>query len=103
MGFFFRKSIGRGPFRINLSKRGIGFSVGVRGLRIGRSSTGRTYTRASIPGTGVGWQSSGKGKSGCLVPLALVLARSARWARLERSSPGLPEQPRERPSGILAN
>ena len=71
MGFFFRKSIGRGPFRINLSKRGIGFSVGVRGLRIGRSSTGRTYTRASIPGTGVGWQSSGKGKSGCLVPLAL--------------------------------
>jgi hypothetical protein len=34
VGFFFRKSIGRGPFRINLSKRGIGFSVGVRGLRI---------------------------------------------------------------------
>ena len=71
MGFFFRKSIGRGPFRINLSKRGIGFSVGVRGFRIGRSSTGRNYTRASIPGTGVGWQSSGKGKSGCLIPLAL--------------------------------
>ena len=73
MGFFFRKSIGRGPFRINLSKKGVGFSVGVRGLRIGRSSTGRTYTRASLPGTGIGWQSGGKSKTGCVVPLALGL------------------------------
>jgi hypothetical protein len=71
MGFIFRKSIGRGPFRINLSKRGVGFSVGVRGLRIGRSANGRLTTRASLPGTGVGWQSSGK--SGCLVPLAIGL------------------------------
>ena len=73
MGFFFRKSIGLGPLRINLSKRGIGVSAGVRGFRIGRSSTGRDYTRASIPGTGVGWQSSGSGKSGCMVPLAIGL------------------------------
>lgn len=71
MGFLFRKSIGRGPFRINLSKRGVGFSVGVRGLRIGRSATGRDTVRASIPGTGVGWQSSSKGKTGCAIPLAV--------------------------------
>jgi hypothetical protein len=83
MGFIFRKSIGRGPFRINLSKRGVGFSVGVRGFRIGRSATGRTTTRVSVPGTGAGWQSSSK--RGCLVPLALgigtlgaLMAASAR-------------------------
>lgn len=72
MGFFFRKSIGRGPLRINLSKSGVGWSLGIPGLRFGRSATGRTTTRAGIPGTGMGWQSSGK--SGCLVPLAIVLA-----------------------------
>jgi len=71
MGFFFRKSLGRGPFRINLSKSGVGFSLGMRGLRIGRSANGRTYTRASRPGTGIGWQKSG-GKSGCLMPLVLT-------------------------------
>ena len=71
MGFIFRKSIGRGPFRLNLSKRGVGFSVGVRGLRIGRSANGRLNTRASIPGTGLGWQSSSK--SGCVVPLAMAI------------------------------
>ena len=74
MGFIFRKSIGRGPFRINLSKRGVGFSVGVRGLRIGRSASGRNTVRASLPGTGVGWQSSSKAKSGCAVPLAIGLS-----------------------------
>lgn len=56
MGFFFRRSISFGPFRINFSKSGIGASVGVRGFRTGVSSTGRWTTRASIPGTGIGYQ-----------------------------------------------
>lgn len=56
MGFFFRRSVGIGPFRINLSKRGVGVSVGVRGFRTGISSTGRRSTRLSIPGTGIGYQ-----------------------------------------------
>ena len=34
MGFFFRKSVKFGPFRINFSKSGIGLSTGVRGARI---------------------------------------------------------------------
>jgi hypothetical protein len=29
MGFYIRKSLGFGPFRLNLSKSGIGVSVGV--------------------------------------------------------------------------
>jgi hypothetical protein len=64
MGFFFRRSVGIGPFRINLSKRGVGVSVGVRGFRTGISSTGRRSTRLSIPGTGIGYQvEHGKGDS----------------------------------------
>jgi Protein of unknown function (DUF4236) len=28
MGFFYRKSVNFGPFRVNLSKSGVGYSVG---------------------------------------------------------------------------
>ena len=42
MGFSFRKSIGLGPFRVNLSKSGVGLSTGVKGARI---STGPHGTR----------------------------------------------------------
>jgi hypothetical protein len=73
MGFFFRKSLGKGPLRINLSKSGIGWSLGIPGLRFGRSAKGQKYTRVGIPGTGLGWRSGGK--SGCLMPLAgLIVA-----------------------------
>ena len=44
MGVYFRKSIKLGPMRLNLSKRGVGMSVGVKGLRIGTRAGGRgTY------------------------------------------------------------
>ena len=41
MGFYIRKSFGAGPFRMNLSKGGLGFSAGVKGLRVGTGSRGR--------------------------------------------------------------
>ena len=44
MGWYFRKSVGFGPFRVNLSKSGIGASVGVRGARIGVGPRGH-YVR----------------------------------------------------------
>jgi hypothetical protein len=44
MGWSFRKSLGFGPLRVNLSKSGIGYSLGVRGARIGANSRG-TYIR----------------------------------------------------------
>ena len=53
LGLYFRKSVNFGPFRVNLSKHGIGTSVGVPGFRMGRSATGRRYTSASLPGTGI--------------------------------------------------
>ena len=30
MGFYYRKSVNLGPFRVNLSKSGVGYSVGGR-------------------------------------------------------------------------
>lgn len=50
MGWGFRKSIGFGPFRINLSKSGIGASVGVRGARIGINSRGQKYAQVGRGG-----------------------------------------------------
>jgi hypothetical protein len=40
MGWYLRKSLSLGPLRLNLSKSGIGTSVGVKGLRIGRGPKG---------------------------------------------------------------
>jgi hypothetical protein len=53
MAWRFRKSIKLGPLRLNLSKSGIGTSIGVRGFRVGKDAKGRSYTAASIPGTGL--------------------------------------------------
>jgi len=71
MGFSYRKSVRLGPFRINASKSGVGWSVGTRGVRTTVSATGRRYTTFSIPGTGVSYRTDGK--QGCLIPLALGL------------------------------
>lgn len=49
MGWYFRKSVGFGPFRLNLSKSGIGYSFGVRGARIGTGPRG-TYVRLGRDG-----------------------------------------------------
>ena len=57
MGFYIRKSVRLGPVRFNLSKSGIGASVGVTGLRIGSSPRGNYvhmgrggfYYRALLP------------------------------------------------------
>lgn len=64
MGFRFRKSIKLGGgFRINLSKSGVGYSWGTKGMRFTKSSNGRKRTTYSIPGTGISYVSeSGKSK-----------------------------------------
>jgi hypothetical protein len=43
MGWFLRKAFRVGPLRLNLSKRGIGASVGVKGARLGVDAAGRPY------------------------------------------------------------
>lgn len=49
MPWYLRKSFGSGPFRINLSKGGIGFSTGIKGLRISTNRKG-TYIHAGRGG-----------------------------------------------------
>lgn len=43
MGWFLRKSVRFGPLRFNLSKRGVGASVGIKGLRAGVDASGKPY------------------------------------------------------------
>ena len=41
MGWYLKKSFAFGPLRLNLSKSGIGASVGVKGLRVSTGPKGR--------------------------------------------------------------
>lgn len=68
MGFRLRKSINLGGgARINLSKSGIGGSIGTKGFRVTQTAKGTIRKTTSIPGTGISWiEETGKGnkKSG---------------------------------------
>ena len=55
MGLRFRKSINIGPLRINFSKSGVGFSLGVKGFRVSRSAKGKNTATVSLPGTGLSY------------------------------------------------
>jgi hypothetical protein len=58
VGFYIRKSLSAGPFRFNLSKSGVGVSVGVPGFRVGTGPRGNyvhmgrggVYYRATLGG-----------------------------------------------------
>lgn len=53
MALRFQKSFKIAPgIRLNLSKRGVGVSAGVKGARVGVNSKG-TYSSIGIPGTGI--------------------------------------------------
>lgn len=67
MGLRFRKSSKAGPFRVNFSKSGVGYSVGGKGFRFTKKANGGYRTTASIPGTGLSYtkDSSGKKPSDC--------------------------------------
>lgn len=60
MGFYIRRSVSVGPFRFNLSKSGIGLSMGVKGLRVGTGPRGNyvhmgrggLYFRSALPSSG---------------------------------------------------
>ena len=61
----FRKSVKLGPgVRLNVSKRGVGVSGGVRGARVSAHTSGRRTTSVGVPGTGLGYtHTRGGGKS----------------------------------------
>lgn len=82
MGFYFRRSLNLGPFRVNLSRGGVGWSVGGRGFRTGRSGRGRKYTTVSIPGTGVGYRTSSRGCALALAAIPAALGGAILWRTL---------------------
>lgn len=55
MGWTWRKIYRAGPFRTTVSKSGIGYSLGIPGLRIGISPSGRKYLSLGFPGLGFYW------------------------------------------------
>jgi hypothetical protein len=46
VGLFFRSLFRAGPLRFNISKRGLGVSTGIRGLRVGASKRGAYVSAA---------------------------------------------------------
>lgn len=57
MGFRFRKSVNLGGgVRVNVSKSGIGYSVGAKGVRVTKSAKGEVYGTLSAPGTGISYR-----------------------------------------------
>jgi hypothetical protein len=63
MGFRFRKSINLGAgFKANLSKSGVGFSWGTKGVRLTRTAKGKNRATVSIPGTGISYSKEFGGK-----------------------------------------
>lgn len=50
MGWGYRKSIKVGPFRIDLSPRGVGHSFGNRRFHVSRTPDGRKYVTVNLPG-----------------------------------------------------
>ena len=64
MGFRFRKSFKIAPgIRLNLSKSGIGASVGVKGFRVTKRADGRVQRTTSLPGTGLSYVTTSSSSS----------------------------------------
>ena len=56
MGFRFRKSINLGfGVRLNVSKSGVGYSVGKKGFRYTKKADGSSRITYSVPGTGISY------------------------------------------------
>lgn len=61
MGFRFRKSFKIAPgVRLNIGKKSVGISAGVKGARVSVNSSGRKTTTVGLPGTGLSYSKSEK-------------------------------------------
>jgi hypothetical protein len=57
MGLRFQKRLNLFPgLRLNLSRSGVGLSVGARGAHIGVTARGQRYSSLGLPGTGISWR-----------------------------------------------
>src|SRR5579863_6439948 len=98
MSWRFRRSIRLpGGIRINVSRRGLGYSWGVPGVHFGRDASGRDYLAYSVPGTGIYSRSYSKGERRApsetdsfwkWFGFGIVLGMLPGLRRLTRKSPG---------------
>lgn len=62
MGLRFRKSVNFGPFRVNFSKSGIGYSVGSKYYRVTKTAKGTVRRTATLPETGISYVTESRKK-----------------------------------------
>lgn len=93
MGLRFRKSLKLGPFRVTLSKSGLSYSAGVKGLRVTKTAAGGVRTTASIPGTGISYvkESGGKGHAAVQAEVRPAAAAPAPGTRYDGPLPPVPD------------
>lgn len=69
MGFRYRKSIQIIPgLKMNISRSGVGYSVGGKGMRVTRQANGRVTRTVSLPGTGISHQGTLRSAAGSRTP-----------------------------------
>lgn len=57
MGLRFQRRVKILPgVHLNLSRSGVGLSVGGRGAHVGITARGQRYTSVGLPGTGISWR-----------------------------------------------
>jgi tetratricopeptide (TPR) repeat protein len=101
MGFRFHRSIGLGKFlRLNISKSGIGISVGIPGLRVSKGPSG-TYLNVDLPGKGLSYRKKLNSSASASRPAAEA-KNGAEPPAEERPSPGLfaPREEKELAKGL---
>ena len=61
MGLRFQRRIRVLPgLQLNLSRSGVGVSIGGRGAHVGITARGQRYASAGLPGTGISWREYAK-------------------------------------------
>lgn len=72
MGWRWRKVFNLGGgFRSIMSRRGIGWSWGIPGFRIGKSADGSTWVSVGIPGTGLYFTKRLNGRTSQVPPYSI--------------------------------
>lgn len=113
MGLRFRKSVKIAPgVRLNISKKSVGISAGVKGYRKSINSSGRVTTSIGVPGTGVSYVKTENLKSKKKKTVSSRVSSTAAAASSSASSPAAAPapakvqkaaaQPKEKPPKITA-
>lgn len=94
MGLRFRKSVKIAPgVRLNISKKSVGISAGVKGYRKSINSNGRVTTSIGVPGTGVSYVKTENLKSKKKKTVSSRVSSTAAAASSSASSPAAAPAP----------